>query len=169
MLTEGYAFSFSTSTPHTQLLIIPRITINKETRLEWQIHSNIQPTLKDVTRLLAYKNPVNHSFVFARREAFLEAGDYSEELISQFDYDLWIRVAAGNHRIARIELPLVAKRWYENQSFEATKHFTYVLRSCKMRSRVIKACKEGRCYGFTSSQNYLCLFLQEIYDSLRIS
>ena len=56
---------------------------------------------------------------------------------------MWVRIAAGNHRIARIELPLVAKRWYENQFFEATKQFTYVLRSCKMRSKAIKALQGG--------------------------
>jgi len=112
------------------------VIITDETKPNWPNLLEDRIILKDVTRLLVYGNQVNHSSTFARREAFCEVGNYKENLLIE-DYDLWVRLAASGHKIARVESPLVAKRLHHNQSFEAKKHLAYVLRSLKIQRTAI--------------------------------
>ena len=92
----------------------------------------------DVTSKLAYANPIGHSAVAMRRDSVLAIGGYAEDRVSQFDYDLWVRLAAAGSRIGRFPQLVAAKRVHSNQSFERNEHFVYAWRSAEVRWRAIQ-------------------------------
>ena len=101
--------------------------------------------LKDITPQLLVRNPVCHSSVIMDRLKVLEIGGYNEQIRSQFDWELWIRIAQHGYKIGELPLPLVAKRIHENQSFEAGRRLKYVLYSLQFQARAIRSL-DGRWY-----------------------
>ena len=63
-----------------------------------------------------FGNPLIHSSVMARREAFEEAGGYDETLSLCQDYDLWLRVGS----LAILPEPLVFLRQHAGQMSRRT-------------------------------------------------
>ena len=92
----------------------------------------------DVTRECLYRNPVNHSSVLMRRAPVEAVSGYDASRRSQFDYDLWARMAMAGHRLGRIEDVLVLKRVHAGQSFEAGAHRDYVRSSLEIQKRCIR-------------------------------
>ncbi|MDI3328509.1 MAG: glycosyltransferase [Alicyclobacillaceae bacterium] len=129
--------------PHYVLFCSRSLTIHNETDILWPRVSKSQLFMEDVTNKIPYFNPINHSSVFARREALLSVGGYDQNLMGQFDYDLWVRLAEAGHRLGRFDAALVAKRWHEAQSFEAKNHVRYVLSSLGIQARAIRALRAG--------------------------
>jgi glycosyltransferase involved in cell wall biosynthesis len=108
--------------------------------LSW---NNLQkyPSLKDiddVTDALLVKNPVCHSSVMFDRQKMLALSGYNEAISSQFDYELWVRVAQSGYRIGKLRVPLVAKRIHNRQSFEAKARVAYRLHSMKVQSMALR-------------------------------
>jgi acetyltransferase-like isoleucine patch superfamily enzyme len=68
----------------------------------------------DIVIEMLVSNTIAHPTVIFRRAAILEAGNYRFELgwngVNIEDYDLWLRVAAANHKLANLNLPLVKYR-----------------------------------------------------------
>lgn len=129
--------------PEFGLLASKSIIIEGENAPEWVPINKELPTVSDVTEKLAYYNPINHSSVFARREVLLRVGGYNETLRSHLDYDLWVRLVVMGYRLGEIDLPLAAKRWHKDQSFEARAHIKYVMRSLSIQAKAIRALQPG--------------------------
>lgn len=100
----------------------------------------------DVTRMLALHNPVLHSSVMLRRADLLHVSGYAEDIFSQLDYELWVRMAAHGHRIYRLDLPLAAKRLHAHQSFETRRRLTYLYNSVRVQREAIRVCGAPRHY-----------------------
>jgi len=97
----------------------------------------------DVTQLLARLCPVNHSSVLMKRSALEHVGGYDEERRSQYDYDLWVRLAEAGYRIGRIDLPLSGKRIHQGQQFERRRRLKYLLSSAAVQHRAIRVLGGG--------------------------
>ena len=116
------------------------IAVRGKERARWRSlrATNITPSLTNVTRLLAFRNPVLHSSVMMRRATLIAAGGYAEHIESQFDYDLWVRLASLGVQIRRLELDLVAKRLHRGQYFRGLRRWTYVRNSVRIQRRAIR-------------------------------
>ena len=61
---------------------------------------------KDISKMIVYRNPMNHMTVGFRKEALLEVGGYPE-LFLKGDYGLWIKLIALKKRFKNVDHPLV--------------------------------------------------------------
>ncbi|MCG5531208.1 glycosyltransferase [Halorhodospira halochloris] len=104
----------------------------------------------DVTTRLVASNPVNHSAVGVSREAIEAVGGYDESRLSQFDYDLWVRMAEKGYRIGKVNAVLGAKRIHPEQSYERRSHLTYAWRSAQVRWRAVKVLNTSPVIGALS-------------------
>jgi glycosyltransferase involved in cell wall biosynthesis len=98
----------------------------------------------EVTRLLTQGNPIFHSSVVMRRDVVRMVGGYREELASNFDYDLWVRLAGAGHRLGRLPLILAVKRIHPNQAFLYGRRLRYLSTSAGIQARAIRALGGGR-------------------------
>jgi acetyltransferase-like isoleucine patch superfamily enzyme/glycosyltransferase involved in cell wall biosynthesis len=67
----------------------------------------------DIVNEMLYRNSIAQPSVMFRRSAILEVGNYRQAEwngLNLEDYDLWLRVAASNYKIANLNLPLVKYR-----------------------------------------------------------
>jgi hypothetical protein len=71
--------------------------------------------------MLVRNNFVCVSSVLIEREAYLDAGGFSESLQSIEDWELWIRVA-NVHEIAYVNEPLVRYRVHSSSMSRSTRH-----------------------------------------------
>lgn len=129
--------------PNFALLCSKSLTIYHETEISWPEVFKSELSVEDITNKVPYYNPINHSSVFARRDALLSVRGYNQNLRGQFDYDLWVRLAEAGLRLGRFDAPLVAKRWHDGQSFEAKSHVRYVFSSLRIQVRAIRALRPG--------------------------
>jgi teichuronic acid biosynthesis glycosyltransferase TuaG len=102
--------------------------------------------LAEITPALVLHNPVMHSSVMFRGADVLAASGYAENIPSQFDYELWVRMAARGHRIFRLDLPLAANRLHDQQSFETKRRLAYQFNSARVQLEAIRACRAPRYY-----------------------
>jgi teichuronic acid biosynthesis glycosyltransferase TuaG len=100
----------------------------------------------DVTRALAWGNPVCHSSVLMRKMAVIGLGGYEEARRFVFDYDLWTRCAAAGLRIGRIQMPLVAKRIHDGQKYMHTTRVRYMYAGLRVHARAMRAVGVGTHY-----------------------
>lgn len=105
---------------------------------EWILEGQSICSVHDVTRRLAYTNPVGHSSMGLRRPASLSVGCYDENRVSQFDYDLWVRLVLAGYRVASTDIVLAAKRSHSDQSYERKSHLRYTMRSVTIQWRAIR-------------------------------
>lgn len=122
----------------------------------WSQNSEQACVLEDVTKKLAYANPVGHSGVAMRKEVLTRVGAYDQSRLSQFDYELWVRLAEHGHRIGRAGAEVAAKRSHSRQSYERRAHLRYALRSAKIRWRAVSAVGVSR---LRSAANIVALLL----------
>ena len=61
---------------------------------------------KDISRVITYRNPINHMTVGFKKSAILEVGGYPE-LFLKGDYGLWIKLIALNKKIINLNISLV--------------------------------------------------------------
>lgn len=99
----------------------------------WTESTGPAEEIVDVTDALSYSNPVVHSSVMYRRADIVDTGCYDDRLPSQFDYDLWTRLALAGRRIGTIALPLTGKRWHADQHFARRRRLRYAWNSLKLR------------------------------------
>ena len=98
---------------------------------------------RDVTLDVGYRNPLVHAATLIRRDALAAVGGYDAQRQSQFDYDLWVRLALAGYRMARLDVPLVAKRLHVGQSFERRDAVRYAWRSARVQGRAIRGLQLG--------------------------
>lgn len=106
--------------------------------------------IHDVTKRLISSNPVSHAAVGLSRTALQAVGGYDENRLSQFDYDLWIRMADKGYKIGKINAFLGAKRIHSSQSYERRKHLSYAWSSAQVRWRAVKVLNASRLIGMLS-------------------
>ena len=129
--------------PHIGLWSTDAVIIMGDEIPNWLPVSEESIPVRDITSLLSFFNPINHSTVFARRSDLVDAGGYAPALRGQYDYDLWVRLAARGVRMAKVGLPLGAKRWHSSQSFEAGRHLRYAVDSVRIQLRANRALGGG--------------------------
>ena len=105
---------------------------------EWVLEAQPIRSLRDVTGRLPHTNPVGHSTVGIRRPALLSVGGYDENRVSQFDYDLWVRLALAGYRVGSTDVVLGAKRSHSAQSYERKTHLRYAMRAVPIQWRAIR-------------------------------
>ena len=100
----------------------------------------------DVTRALAWGNPVCHSSVLMRKAAVTGLGGYDEPRRFVFDYDLWARCAAAGLRLGQVQMPLVAKRIHPGQKYMHTARVRYACAGLRVHARAMRAVGVGLHY-----------------------
>jgi teichuronic acid biosynthesis glycosyltransferase TuaG len=95
--------------------------------------------VRSVAQGLAYRNVIGHSSVLMRADALQRVGGYDTSRKSQFDYDLWVRLAANGSVLGVLPVVLVAKRKHPGQSFEQKQRLRYLWRSASVQLRAIDA------------------------------
>lgn len=77
----------------------------------------------------------------------MDIGGYDEDRSGMFDYDAWVRMAAGGWRIGRVDLVLASKRIHEGQKFRRagglTERARYVREALAVQHRAIQALGGG--------------------------
>lgn len=117
-------------------------------RPRWASIENIDNiSLADVTRQLFKGNPVCHAVVTMHRETVIALGGYDESRNSQFDYELWIRLAASGIKLLKLDQSLGCKRIHRDQSFENKKRLRYLLSSIRLQCAAITSL-HGRFYHY---------------------
>lgn len=102
-----------------------------------QCDNLVQPVYYSIIDFLK-NNHISHSSVLIKKSLCF----YDENRNSQFDFELWLRLAAQNKAIARISCTLNFHRIHENQSFEGRsiiryrfRHFELVSTYCFLYNR----------------------------------
>ena len=95
--------------------------------------NSISDNSVDVSKSLVYYHPVSHTSVMMRKKALQDNGGYNEARKDLFDWDLYVRLAASGHRIAKLSFPLIAKRRHPNQFFEGRERWKYVFSSLMLQ------------------------------------
>jgi cellulose synthase/poly-beta-1,6-N-acetylglucosamine synthase-like glycosyltransferase len=119
----------------------PRYVSGGET-VAWQ-PLDYAPVVRDVTKWLAFYNPISHSSAIMRREALDAVNGYDPTRRTHVDYDLWIRLAAAGWRLGAVDAPLVAKRLHSGQKFELHQRLRYLWASAAMQAHAIRAVRGG--------------------------
>ena len=99
--------------------------------------------IAEITQSLTKTNPLDHSSVMMRRSALETVGGYDEQRTSKVDYDLWVRLALGGHRLGFIQLPLASKRVHSRQSFDNRRLVSSPLTTAEVQSRAIRGLGGG--------------------------
>ncbi|TXD48921.1 glycosyltransferase family 2 protein [Polaribacter sp. IC073] len=87
---------------------------------------------KIIPKKMLYKSIISHSSVIIKKEDAI----YDEERTSQFDAELWYRLAFDNKKqLAIMPQELNFHRIHKNQSFEASKGQAYQMNSIKLSSK----------------------------------
>jgi glycosyltransferase involved in cell wall biosynthesis len=97
-----------------------------------------RPQAFDVTKRLAFYNPVVHSGAIMRRAAVETVGGYDRRRRTHVDWDLWIRLAAAGWHVASVDSRLVAKRLHAGQQFERRNRLSYVWASTRVQATAIR-------------------------------
>lgn len=69
----------------------------------------------DLRKRLLKKNVIAHPAVMFRREAIMAIGGYSLDALHGEDYELWLRLAAGQQQLHSLEEPLTQYRLHDKQ------------------------------------------------------
>lgn len=115
---------------------------------EWTAMRVEAPVLTIVTRQLVRSNPIGHSGCVFLKAAVISINGYDLTRLSQFDYDLYVRLAVAGYSIARLEQELVGHRVHAGQSFEASDHLLYIWRSVQVQLRAIALFRSRPYYYF---------------------
>jgi teichuronic acid biosynthesis glycosyltransferase TuaG len=105
-------------------------------KVDCQSERPITPVV-DFSQALRSGLTISHATACVRREVMIEVSGYRSSLRSQYDYDLWIRIAEAGHGVAKTSETWGVKRIHAGQSFEAKQHFSYFLRSVPLQWRAI--------------------------------
>lgn len=127
--------------PEIALLCTDILSVRQNEQPDWPDLDPdlLDPRVDDVTPSLILENPVVHSSVMLRKSDVLSLSGYARDLVSQFDYELWVRMAAQGYRIHKLALPLAGKRLHDRQSFGSRRHrLAYLRNSARIQSRAIR-------------------------------
>jgi glycosyltransferase involved in cell wall biosynthesis len=139
-----YQFEAMEQHPEFAIICTGMVIVEGMERPVWpEIGAKGAVSVVDVTRALAWGNPVCHSSVLMRRAAVIGLGGYEEARRFVFDYELWTRCAVGGLRLGRIQMPLVAKRIHPGQKYMHTARAQYMCAGLRVRARAMRAVGVG--------------------------
>lgn len=126
--------------PEFAIMSTEWIRIQGATRPDWP-DIDVDPPLAvaDVTRVVAFYNPIVHSSVMMRKAAIMGLGGYDEDRHCVFDWDVWVRCAAAGLRLGRIRLPLVAQRIHPDQTYLHSSRLRYLMTGAAVQRRAMRA------------------------------
>ena len=107
---------------------------------QWQIDPSLQVAeIRDVTKILTRRNPINHSSVIMRTYTLRAVKGYSTNRgsVGREDYDLWVRLAQAGYRLGVLQTMLASKRLHHGQHFERSSRIPYLWGSVKVQARAI--------------------------------
>jgi glycosyltransferase involved in cell wall biosynthesis len=105
----------------------------------------------DIRPRLIRSNPVVHSAVMIRTQAYHAAGGFDTRMTQMEDYDLWLRIAQ-RFRVASLPEPLVSYRLHPNQVSRGAKPYGYHINKIRReRSRLGRALGASRLATTASS------------------
>lgn len=125
----------------------------------WREYKIENINIIDVTKSLVFYNPVCHSSVLIRKDVLNKVGNYDDNRVSQFDYELWVRLAANGYKLGKLNIKLSSKRLHKKQSFERRRRIQYLLSTMKVQKTAINKLNGP-------SYLYIFLFLRFIYGTL---
>jgi len=98
-------------------------------------HNNVSATSDKIMNpaKLLFVNPIGHSGSIFKNSAIQKIGGYSLSIKSQFDWDLWMRLAFEDVRFISFNHLAAFKRIHANQSFESKRHFIYTIRGVSLQ------------------------------------
>jgi hypothetical protein len=134
---------------HPQFTIMSSewIRIDGVTSPNWsEIDPNVRLEVADVTKTLAFYNPILHSSVMMRKQAIAALGGYSEDRRVVIDYDLWVRCAAAGLLLGRMQVPLVAQRIHPGQFYLHSGRLRYLFEGVQVQMRAMRALGGTRVY-----------------------
>lgn len=94
----------------------------------------ISQSILNPLKILFY-NPICHSGTIFKRSIACQINGYSTSIKSQFDWDLWLRLAFAKENFVAINYLTTFKRLHSNQSFESKQHFFYTIRGVVLQLR----------------------------------
>jgi glycosyltransferase involved in cell wall biosynthesis len=142
-----YQFEAMDRHPEFAIMCTERVIVEGGARPVWpEIGTARAVPVVDVTRALAWGNPVCHSSVLMRKAAVIGLGGYEEARRFVFDYDLWARCAAAGLRLGEIQMPLVAKRIHPGQKYMHTARVRYMCAGLRVHARAMRAVGVGTYY-----------------------
>ncbi len=94
--------------------------------------------LQRVSRTLRVAAPFAHSSVIVRRAALEAIGGYDVERRSQFDYDLYIRLAVAGRSLYLAPVPLALRMRDNGSWFEGRARLAYRLRTARLQYRALR-------------------------------
>lgn len=117
--------------------------LDADAEATWGAAPSPMPPPRDVTREIAWLNPLVHSGAILRRAAVVSVAGYSAALRTHFDYDLWIRLAEHGWHLGRVDAPFVCKRLHAGQKFERDGRLAYLWSSARHQVRAMRAVHAG--------------------------
>lgn len=125
----------------------------------WDPLTKVDVQLKNVSSKILLFNPLAHSSVMIRRQAFQEAGGFDNALGSNIDYYLWGMIIDKGWELCQLPLTLQAKRIHKAQMFENKKRISYLWTSLRVQREIIKR--------LDASAMYLAFgFLRVVYGAV---
>lgn len=113
------------------------VTFQRSEEIRWSNDSRHALSSVNVSRKLLWGNPISHSGAMIRRTSLIKVGGYSEGRRSQFDYDLWAKMASAGMVLVRSDVIVGAKRIHPEQSFENKSRSSYLLATFSLQNDVI--------------------------------
>lgn len=110
---------------------------------KWPSFDSETLQISPANKLLLYGNPICHSGIIARRKSLFSVEGYNEDLQSQVDFDLWVRLAKNGARLGIVNMPLVAKRMSYTQSFAGHQPIRYALKGIRTRMWALRTLNAG--------------------------
>lgn len=104
-----------------------QITTNMNIYKSYKPPSLISQKILNPSKILFY-NPICHSGTIFKHSIASQINGYSTSIKSQFDWDLWLRLAFVKENFVAINYLTTFKRLHSNQSFESKQHFFYTIR-----------------------------------------
>lgn len=133
----------------TQVVVGPRLPL-------WSADHLRTGRSEEVTDSLRLRNPLCHSSMMVRGDAFRAVGGYSVERSGQFDYDLYRRIAKAGGSLGIVDAAVTFKRIHRGQAFERRRHFRYALGSVGVQ---IAAARDAHDFGRISRRDLLASYM----------
>jgi glycosyltransferase involved in cell wall biosynthesis len=125
---QKLAYQVKSLNQATDILCTGSFLFNESEEIKYGPISDIAIS-KIERKMLLRSNRLSHSTILMRKNLCF----YDETRISQFDYELWLRLENGNNNLLKINEVLAYHRIHINQSFEGRMGKFYRWRSFKLK------------------------------------
>ncbi len=117
----------------TGVLLISETSANPH----WNKVCEFETKIKQVNKILLWKNVVCHTSMLCRKSMLVDLGGYSERLTNQLDYDLYLRALHAGKPMAKLSAVLVGKRKHRGQFFAAAQGLKQIRSSFELQKQFL--------------------------------